>query len=97
MKRSQKEFFRSLRPLTYFTQFGISVVSPILLCTLVGLWLYNRFSMGVWVLIVGIFLGIGGALSNFLAIFRIAATEQALEEAEKKKQEEQDGESRWDR
>ena len=97
MKRSQKEFFRSLRPLTYFTQFGISIISPILLCTFLGVWLYNRFSLGVWVLIVGIFLGLGGAASNFLTIFRIASAEQTLEEAEKKKEEEQNGENRWDR
>ena len=97
MKRSQKEFFRSLRPLAYFTQFGISIISPILLCTFLGVWLYNRFSLGVWVLIVGIFLGLGGAASNFLTIFRIASAEQALEEAEKKEEEELNGENRWDR
>lgn len=96
MKRSQKEFMRSLRPLTYFTQFGISVISPILLCTFVGVWLYNRFALGVWVLLLFIFLGIGGAVSSFLSIFRIAAAEQALEEAEENKQEE-DRENRCDR
>lgn len=56
---------KDLSLLIWLTQLGISVVAPLTLCTLGGLWLRERFSLGVWVLIVGIVLGLLLAVDGF--------------------------------
>ncbi len=55
---------RIAKYLAWLTQFGLSVVMPLLLCVLGSLWLRSRFSLGSWIVVVGILLGIGGAASG---------------------------------
>ncbi len=55
---------KQLKYIIMLTQFGISVVGPLLLCILGSRWLMTRFSLGGWVMVVGILLGIGGAISG---------------------------------
>ena len=56
---------KDLKLLVWLTQLGISAVLP--LCVLTGLafWLKSRFSLGNWVLIVGIVLGVIFAIHEF--------------------------------
>lgn len=63
-------WFKALRELSWLTQLGFSIVSPLLICVLGSVWLRNRFTLGRWVVIVGLLLGLGGALSAGLAFFR---------------------------
>ena len=51
--------------LVWLTQLGISVAAPLALCTLGAVWLRNRFGLGVWVLLVGIGLGLILAVDGF--------------------------------
>lgn len=44
--------------LVWITQLGISVAAPLAGFSLLGLWLRNRFSLGVWVMLACIFLGL---------------------------------------
>lgn len=44
--------------LVWITQLGISVAAPLAGFALLGLWLRARFSLGVWVVLVCIALGI---------------------------------------
>ena len=46
-----------LRLLSYVTQFGMSVVSPIVLAVLFGVWLNLYRGVGVWVVVL--LLGVG--------------------------------------
>ena len=55
---------RIVKCLAWLTQFGLSVVAPLLLCVLGSVWLRNRFDIGGWIVVAGIFLGIGGAVSG---------------------------------
>lgn len=60
----------TLRELTWLTQLGFSIVSPLLLCLLGSVWLRNRFGLGGWVVALGVLLGLGGALSAGLTFAR---------------------------
>lgn len=51
--------------LIWLTQLGISVAAPLAGFTLLAVWLRQRFGLGIWVLIVGIILGISGAVDGF--------------------------------
>lgn len=49
---------KELNMLVWITQLGISVAAPLAGFSLLGLWLRNRFSLGVWVILVCIALGL---------------------------------------
>jgi len=56
---------KTFRLLTWFTQLALSVVVPLLLCIWGAVYLRDRFLLGSWIVILGIVLGFGGAISSF--------------------------------
>ncbi len=59
-----------LKDLTWLTQLGFSILSPLLFCILGAVWLRQRCSLGLWVVFLGLALGLGGAFSAGTAFFR---------------------------
>ncbi len=57
---------KNLRLITWFMQFGLSVITPLVLCILVAVWLRNRYNTGGWVVVLGIILGIGSAVLGLI-------------------------------
>ena len=51
--------------LVWLTQLGISVAGPLAGFILLAVWLRQRFALGVWVILLGIVLGIAGAVDGF--------------------------------
>ena len=66
-----------LRYLIYFTQVGVSVVTPPILCCFAALWLKRRFALGN-----GIVLGIAVAACSLRDFLRL--TERKARESERK-------------
>ena len=56
---------KELNLLVWLTQLGISVAGPLAGFILLAVWLRQRFDLGIWVLLVGIVLGISGAIDGF--------------------------------
>ena len=50
--------------LALLTQLGISVAAPPLLCLYLADWLRDQFSLGGWIMAVGLVLGIGGSVTS---------------------------------
>ena len=73
-----------LKNLVWLTQLGLSVISPLVLCIVGAWWLSNRYGIGSWIIIVGFFLGFGGAVSGFASSLR-AMKRLSEENSEKKK------------
>ena len=61
----------TLRLLTYVTQLGVSVISPIVLCVLVGVWLSGRFGIGPWLIVVLLFIGLVSGGCGFYRFVRM--------------------------
>ncbi len=61
---------RTMRDLVWLTQLGMSVISPLLVFTLGSVWLQNHFSLGKWVVIVGVLLGLSGSVSAGVSFAR---------------------------
>ncbi len=56
------------RSLLLVSQLGISMVTPILLCVILGAFLDNKLNTGPWLTIIFILLGVGGAFRNLFYI-----------------------------
>ena len=56
--------------LAMVTQFGISTITPMLLCIFAALWLKNRFALGDWVVLIGILMGVGSGFMSMMKMIR---------------------------
>ena len=56
--------------LAMVTQFGISTITPMLLCIFAALWLKNKFALGDWVVLIGVFMGIGSGFLSMMKMIR---------------------------
>ena len=52
------------------TQFGISTITPMLLCIFAALWLQSRFGLGDWVVLVGVLMGVGSGFMSMMKMIR---------------------------
>lgn len=64
-------WFAALQNLTWLTQLGLSLAVPPLLCLFGAGWLARRFSLGPWVWVLGILLGLGAAGCTFAEFARM--------------------------
>ena len=55
---------KDLHLLVWLTQLGVSVAVPLGAFIWLGVWLRQRFDLGIWVLLVGIFVGIVCAIDG---------------------------------
>lgn len=56
---------KNLNLLIWMTQLGYSVVFPLAGFTLAAVWLQRRFDLGIWVIFVGIAIGLITAVDGF--------------------------------
>ena len=70
------------RLLIWFTQLGISAATPLLLCIAGGAWLENRFSLGAWMILLSIVLGMGAAFSGFCRALRAMRRQAERDDAD---------------
>ena len=56
---------KNISMLVWLTQLGLTVAVPPVMFILLALWLRQRFDLGIWILIAGIFLGISSAIDGF--------------------------------
>lgn len=74
---------KDLRLLVWITQLGLSVAFPLAGFLLLALWLRQRFSLGNWVLFLGLLFGLVGAVDGFrssLKAMKIMAGEPKKED-----------------
>lgn len=56
-----KNWTETLKNLSILTQFGLSLVTPLLICLAGCWWLNSKFQIGEWIFAVGFFFGLGGS------------------------------------
>jgi len=71
-----------IKNITMLTQFGLSLVTPLLLCLGLCWLLYAKAGCGGWVFIPGFFFGIGGSA---MVAWKLYVAVRKQEEKDKKK------------
>ena len=84
-----KKWTGMITNLTMLTQFGLSLVTPLFLCLALCWWLCDRFSVGTWIYLIGLFLWDRRRCRDSLEIRaeRSAASETHRDGAGRKKEE----------
>lgn len=73
MKNNRREIFEAL---SWVSQLGLSVAFSFLLWILIAAYIKKVFSLGNFVMLIGIFLGIGSAGLSFFKFCRLAASKE---------------------
>ena len=77
MKNPDKKTFLALSAIT---ELGLSVVISLLLWILIASWVRKTFSLGNYVIIIGIFLGLGSAALSFVKFYKAAVEKESHNE-----------------
>lgn len=67
--------YKHMKAAAYITQFGLSMVSPIILCLIFALWLKNSFNVGNWVVLAAILLGTAASCVTMVNYIKIVKKE----------------------
>lgn len=62
---------KNLNLILWLTQLGYSVVFPLAAFTLLAVWLQRRFDLGIWIVLVGIAIGLYCAVDGFRKSLKI--------------------------
>ncbi len=66
----QKEWMQTLRNLTWLTQVGLSVATPLLLCLLAAWWACGHWGAPSWIYLPALVLGLGAGAASFAGFAR---------------------------
>lgn len=87
-----RSMYRLAKALTLLGQLGLSVAFPLAGFVVGAVWLRSRYQLGLWVLILGVILGIAGAAHGLWSTLK--ATDILLHEAGEDGKNESDPDSR---
>lgn len=66
------------------TQFGLSFITPLLMCLALCWWLNTRIGIGGWVYLLGFFFGMGGSGTVAYKLYLSVVNRQKKEEKKEK-------------
>ena len=87
---------KNLSLLMWFSQLGISVAVPLGGAVWLSVWLYQRFQLGAWVIVVGVIIGLYGAIDGLRTSLK-TMNRLAQQSDNKNQRKEQDGREQKDR
>lgn len=76
--------YKVLESLSQITQFGFSIVSPLLILIWIAIWLKSKFLLGDWVVFAAIILGLASSFTSAVSFFKCACRQaKKSEESDK--------------
>lgn len=67
--------YRNMRALAWMTQFGLNMVTPLVLCIIIAAWLKNKFNIGDWIIFAAIIIGVGSSVINMFSFIKTVSKE----------------------
>lgn len=71
-----------VKNITMLSQFGLSFITPLLLCLAICWWLNSQLGLGGWIYIPGFFFGLGG---SFTVAYKLYLSVTNRQEKDRKK------------
>lgn len=84
MKEDNNSFIEIARGLTNIAQLGLSVIAPIVLCSLLGVFLKNKFGIPDFVVFLLILLGIASGIYSAVSFVKQYLRRLEIEERKQK-------------
>lgn len=78
--------YRYMRAAGHITQFGLDMVTPVVLCTIIAVWLKNKLSLGSWVVIVAIIAGVAVSALNMFKFIKTVEKEMGGKRHDEKRE-----------
>ncbi len=72
---------KTIKYISFLSQFGFSLISPIIIMIFLSTYIRDYFELGNWVVLLGIFLGLGSAFTAAVKFYKYAM--KAAEESER--------------
>lgn len=79
-----KEYVKIARMLALFGQLGFTIVTPPVVLAILGQWLQKKFSLGSWVTLIAIILGLLTAAASAVQFWRRVMSAGAKEDQKEK-------------
>lgn len=76
-----KDLYDITRHLVWLTQFGLSICIPLVFFVVGAVWIQKAFALGGWTVVVGVILGILGAVGGLR--YSLKAIEQQARDSRK--------------
>lgn len=83
--KKQNEFVEITKGLSYLTQLGLSIITPVILCAFLGSFLKKRFNIPDFLLIIIILIGVLSGISSAVSFVKSYLRRIENEEKQNKK------------
>lgn len=67
--------YKSLKALAYVTQLGFNIITPVILCIIISIYIKNKFMLGDYVVILGIIIGCGTGFMSLVNFIKLVEKE----------------------
>lgn len=78
------EKYKHMRAVAEITQFGLNIVSPIIICLFAAIWLRDQFNLGSYVVLIAIILGVAAGVLNMFTFIKKVNTQMGGKNNDKK-------------
>lgn len=83
--KNQNEFIEIAKGLSYLTQLGLSIITPVVLCGFLGSFLKKRFNIPDFLLIIIVLIGVLSGIISAVSFIKAYLKRIKNEEKQKKK------------
>ena len=80
-----KNKYAQFKYIALFTQFSLSIITPLFLLILLAGWLRGKYGLGVWIMVIAVVTGIAAAGYNMYRLLRFILSDLKKEENLSKK------------
>lgn len=69
--------YKYIKALSYITQLGMNIVTPIILCIIISIYIKNKFRLSNYVVVFGIIIGCGAGFMSLINFIKYVAKENS--------------------
>ena len=72
--------YKYIKYLSYITQLGLNIVTPVILCIIISLYIKNKFNLSDFVVVFGIVIGCGAGFMSLINFIKLIEKENSKKE-----------------